>query len=71
MYSLLSLERDILNPGTIQLGTNWCKVLYMFLYYISLQPKLYAHNLQTYMTLHYADLGDVQQGKPLPGKASL
>ena len=21
--------------------------------------------------MHYADLGDVQQGKPLPGKASL
>ena len=23
------------------------------------------------LTLHYADLGDVQQGKPLPGKASV
>ena len=22
-------------------------------------------------SVHYADLGDVQQGKPLPGKASL
>ena len=24
-----------------------------------------------FQPLHYADLGDVQQGKPLPGKASL